>query len=229
MQRGSHDWLDRWNDGEAFRHRCKVVRRNIQRYSSQDHSHNCRSHNLPLRSLCLHRHRNGSHKQRITIRPRASTSHFFCLVQFARAQLVILRRLASASRTSSTFQFQQGSPSATLQVSRIHAPVIARADNGDTVSIAGQGSVSIHPKSVTGSGTFVHKAPDGTVKAMGTWTALQLMSFRSWGNSPGLPANFVGGQAIMLVQLCWRKTSTHCSPKRDLRRWQPAGGSNGKP
>jgi len=36
---------------------------------------------------------------------------------------------------------------------------------------------------------------------MGTWTAIQLMSFRSFGNSPELPSNFVGGQAIMLVQL----------------------------
>ncbi len=75
------------------------------------------------------------------------------------------------------------------------------ADNGDTVALTGQGTLSVFAKSVTGGGTFVHMAPDGTVRAMGTWTAIQLMSFRSFGNSPGLPSNFVGGQALMLVQL----------------------------
>ena len=75
------------------------------------------------------------------------------------------------------------------------------ASNGDTVTVAGQGTLSIFAKSVIGSGTFVHKASDGTVRAMGTWTAIQLMSFRSFGNSSGLPSNFVGGRALMLVQL----------------------------
>jgi hypothetical protein len=75
------------------------------------------------------------------------------------------------------------------------------ADNGDTIALTGHGTLSVFPSSVTGSGTFKHMAPDGTVRAMGTWTALQLMSFRSFGNSPGLPSNFDGGKALMLIQL----------------------------
>ncbi len=83
------------------------------------------------------------------------------------------------------------------------------ADNGDMVAIAGSGSLSLHDKSVTGSGTFVHMAPDGTVRASGTWTAMQLMSFVSYGNSSGFPANFVGGKASMLVQLSVGGTPVH--------------------
>ncbi len=108
----------------------------------------------------------------------------------------------SAHSASSTFQFLAGTgPLCNIAGVSNPCPDIAMADNGDMVLIAGQGTLSIHDKSVTGSGTFVHEAPDGTVKANGTWTAMQLLSFRSWGNSPGLPANFVGGQAKMLVQL----------------------------
>ncbi len=118
--------------------------------------------------------------------------------------------IASADSGSGTFQFLAGTgPLCSIPGVSNPCPDVAMADNGDTVSIAGQGSLSIHAKSVSGSGTFVHKAPGGTVKAMGTWTAMQLMSFRSWGNSPGLPANFVGGQAIMLVQLSVGGTPVH--------------------
>lgn len=88
-------------------------------------------------------------------------------------------------------------------------PDISRSANGDTVAIAGQGTLSVHPKSVTGSGSFVHKAPDGTVKAMGTWKAIRLMSFKSFGNSSGLPSNFVGGLALILVQLSAGGTPVH--------------------
>ena len=107
----------------------------------------------------------------------------------------------AAGHSAASFQFLVGAgPICSLPVPN-PCPDISMASNGDTVSVSGQGTLSIFAKSVTGSGTFVHKAPDGTVRAMGTWTAIQLMSFRSFGNSPGLPSNFVGGQAIMLVQL----------------------------
>jgi len=83
------------------------------------------------------------------------------------------------------------------------------ADSGDTVALTGKGTLSVFPTSVTGSGTFVHMAPDGAVRAMGTWTAIQLMSFKSFGNSPGLPASFVGGQALILIQLSVGGTPVH--------------------
>jgi hypothetical protein len=44
---------------------------------------------------------------------------------------------------------------------------------------------------------------------MGTWSAMQLMSFKSFGNSSGLPSNFVGGLALILVQLSVGGTPVH--------------------
>ena len=80
-------------------------------------------------------------------------------------------------------------------------PDVARADNGDTVDIAGSGTLSIHDKTVTGGGTFVHRAPDGTVRAAGTWTATDLLSFNSYGTQPDLPPNLFGGLARIRVHL----------------------------
>jgi hypothetical protein len=107
----------------------------------------------------------------------------------------------AAGHSTASFQFLVGAGAICNLPVPNPCPDVSMASNGDTVTVAGQGTLSIFPKSVTGSGTFVHKAPDGTVQAMGTWTAIQLMSFRSFGNSSGLPSSFVGGQAIMLVQL----------------------------
>ncbi len=123
--------------------------------------------------------------------------------------LSLILPLGSAAATSTTsFQFLAGAgPLCSLAPNA--CPDIAMADNGDTVAVTGQGTLSIFPSSVTGGGTFVHMAPDGTVRATGTWTALQLMSFRSFGNSPGLPSNFVGGQALMLIQLSVGGTPVH--------------------
>jgi hypothetical protein len=108
-----------------------------------------------------------------------------------------------------TFQFLiAAGPLCSLPVTS-PCPDVSMAANGDTVSLTGQGTLSTHPKSVTGSGTFAHKAPDGSVKAMGTWSATQLMSFESYGNSSGLPSNFVGGKALILVQLSVGGTPVH--------------------
>jgi hypothetical protein len=106
----------------------------------------------------------------------------------------------AAGASTASFKFLAGTePLCSLAPNA--CPDIAMADNGDTVAVTGQGTLSVFPSSVTGGGTFVHMAPDGTVRAKGTWTAIQLMTFRSFGNSPGLPSNFVGGQALMLIQL----------------------------
>jgi len=115
----------------------------------------------------------------------------------------------AAGHSTASFQFLVGAgPLCSLPVPN-PCPDISTADNGDTVALTGQGTLSVFASSVTGSGTFVHMAPDGTVRAMGTWTAIRLMSFRSFGNSPGLPSNFVGGLALILVQLSVGGTPVH--------------------
>ncbi len=85
----------------------------------------------------------------------------------------------------------------------VPCPDVATASNGDTIEIAGEGTLSVHPKSVTGSGGFTHNfAAGGSVS--GTWTATQLLSFKSYGSSPaavGLPPTWEAGKAIIRVQL----------------------------
>lgn len=82
----------------------------------------------------------------------------------------------------------------------VPCPDVATASNGDTIEIAGEGTLSVHPKSVTGSGTFTHNfAGGGSVS--GTWEAIQLLSFKSYGSSPVLPSTWEAGKAIIRVQL----------------------------
>ena len=82
-------------------------------------------------------------------------------------------------------------------------PDVAMAAIGETIEITGAGTLSIHPKSVTGAGTFTHKAADGTtVLATGTWTATQLLTFSSYGAPVGFPfPTFDGGYARMRIHL----------------------------
>lgn len=116
----------------------------------------------------------------------------------------------AAPANAGTFQFLIGTgPLCSIPGVTNPCPDVTRADNGDTVAITGQGTLSFQPSSVAGGGTFVHRAPDGTVKANGTWTAVTLMSFKSFGNSALLPANFVGGKAVILVDLTVGGTVVH--------------------
>jgi hypothetical protein len=81
-------------------------------------------------------------------------------------------------------------------------PDVSFAANGDWIEIIGEGELSIHPKSVTGGGTFVHKDADGNVLAEGTWAAVRLESFQSYGPStPDFPPSWEAGKAIIAVDL----------------------------
>ena len=85
----------------------------------------------------------------------------------------------------------------------IEGPDKTVASNGDTITIAGEGTLSIHSRSVTGGGSFKHTNAAGTVIASGTWSALRLNSFKSFGNStlPTLPPNFEAGLAVIGIHL----------------------------
>ena len=77
----------------------------------------------------------------------------------------------------------------------------AVAENGDTVTIKGSGTFDVVVKSATGGGTFVHKRPDGSVFATGTWSATGLLAFQSYGDATpqGLPASFFGGRVALTI------------------------------
>lgn len=75
------------------------------------------------------------------------------------------------------------------------------APNGDTVELTGSGTLTIHPKSVTGGGTAVHKNRAGSVLGTARWEAVELLSFTSYGSQGDLPPDFEGGLALIRVHL----------------------------
>ncbi|HEV8469335.1 MAG TPA: hypothetical protein VGR46_06970 [Candidatus Limnocylindria bacterium] len=77
----------------------------------------------------------------------------------------------------------------------------AVAENGDTVTLRGNGTFDVVAKTATGGGTFTHKRPDGSVFATGTWSATGLLAFQSYGDATpqGLPASFFGGRAALTI------------------------------
>ena len=83
------------------------------------------------------------------------------------------------------------------------APSKAMAANGDVIELSGTGTLSVFPNAVTGGGTFTHKDAHGNVRASGTWTATELLSFQNYGASPvpGFPATFRAGNALIRVHL----------------------------
>jgi len=75
-------------------------------------------------------------------------------------------------------------------------PCMTQAANGATLTLQGEGTLSIHPKSVTGEGTFSYPG------ASGRFEATQLLSFVSYGTfPPPFPQNFEGGKALIRVHL----------------------------
>ena len=83
-------------------------------------------------------------------------------------------------------------------------PNVARASNGDTIAVSGEGTFSVHPKSVSGGGTFEHTLAGGG-SVSGTWTGDRLVSFAPYGcgvifGNP-LPPNLCGGRMVTTVTL----------------------------
>lgn len=104
---------------------------------------------------------------------------------------------APSDSGSATFQYLAGS-GFLCGLDPTACPDITRADNGDTIEITGSGTLSIHPKSVGGGGTFTHKDSGGNVLGSGTWTAQELISFVPY---LVLPNNLAGGLAVIRVHL----------------------------
>jgi hypothetical protein len=84
-------------------------------------------------------------------------------------------------------------------------PDVARASNGDTVTIAGSGTFNPNPSmKATGGGSFVHQDSTGKIKGFGTWTAEELVSWTPGGFSTAggvLPSGSEGGVAVIRVHI----------------------------
>jgi hypothetical protein len=72
-------------------------------------------------------------------------------------------------------------------------PVIMAADNGDRLELRGEGGFTIWPKEIDGGGTFIHKDATGNEIRRGSWIAVELLSFHSYGGP--------GGQLQLRIEL----------------------------
>ena len=106
---------------------------------------------------------------------------------------------ASTHSATATFGWHVGDQFLAELSSKFGVPSVTMTYNGDTVAINGTGTLGVHPDSVTGGGIFVHRDSSGNIKAKGTWEAISLISFVSYG--PGTPSNLFGGKAVMHVKL----------------------------
>jgi hypothetical protein len=100
--------------------------------------------------------------------------------------------------TSATYAWHTGD-AFLAAVNPAFSPDVAQAPDGDRVVIRGTGTLGIHPKSVSGGGTFTHLSPTGAVRGTGTFTAVELLSFVSYGTSPSTPPSFNSGKALIRV------------------------------
>jgi hypothetical protein len=84
-------------------------------------------------------------------------------------------------------------------------PDVAKASNGDTVTLTGSGTFNPNPSmQATGSGSFVHRDSSGNIKGFGTWTAEELVSWTPGGFSTlggVLPGGSEGGIAVLRVHI----------------------------
>ncbi|HEX9341014.1 MAG TPA: hypothetical protein VF992_07600 [Thermoplasmata archaeon] len=110
-----------------------------------------------------------------------------------------LSGVASAGRPSGVRAFLVGS--GFLCGEEGACPDVSRADNGDTVEIAGDGTFNPATRNATGSGTFVHHLADGTVFAHGTWDVVGLISFKSFGTVDFDGTTIEGGLALLRVAI----------------------------
>jgi hypothetical protein len=98
---------------------------------------------------------------------------------------------------------------------------VARAANGDTFTINGDGTFTPKPKSISGNGgvvaeligevprTFTHRDAQGNVRAEGTWEPTALLSYHSFGPATpeqeaemgGLPPGSEGGKVMFKAAL----------------------------
>lgn len=105
---------------------------------------------------------------------------------------------AGAATSKNAFDFHVGDHFAPP----LADPDVAMAANGETTTVRATGVFDVAAKTASGSGTFDHRAQDGTLLASGTLTITGLTAFQFFGcgvapDGGQLPPNFCGGRAIL--------------------------------
>ncbi len=83
----------------------------------------------------------------------------------------------------------------------VACPAISMADNGDTIAIDGTGTFNPTTRAAGGGGSFTHKNAAGAVVGSGTWTALRVLGFHSYGTDTIAGMLLEGGQVLLRVRL----------------------------
>ncbi len=107
---------------------------------------------------------------------------------------------ASADSSSASYEYHIGD-AFLVSLDPSFGPDVTLAPNGASMTVTGTGTLSVHPKSISGGGTFSYANAAGDVLASGTWTAQDLLSFKVYGTSPILPPTFTAGKAYVRVHL----------------------------
>ncbi len=114
---------------------------------------------------------------------------------------VLLGTVSAAAATEKEFDYHVGDEFLTSL--GFPAGDVAKASNGDTITVTGGGQFELLPNQVDGEGTFQHKDTNGNLLVSGTWEATKLLSFVNFnpGGSSGFPPDFRGGSAVIQVHL----------------------------
>ncbi len=64
-------------------------------------------------------------------------------------------------------------------------PAVVKSADGSSYELTGVGTLNTQSKSVTATGTFTRKSPDGNTLETGIWVATDFVSFSFYGLAPG--------------------------------------------
>jgi len=114
--------------------------------------------------------------------------------------LAVASGLASAA-PAMKWTFHAGD-AALASIDPSFSPVVAMAENGDTLALAGTGNYNPGGR-VTGGGLFWHNDSNGDPVHFGRWSAVKVLSYEDFGNAMvnGLPRNFHGGVLVLSVSI----------------------------
>lgn len=73
-------------------------------------------------------------------------------------------------------------------------PAVVKSADDSTYELSGAGTFNAKSRSVTATGMFTHKSPNGNSLETGIWVANELVSFDSYGVAPG--ARMLAGSAF---------------------------------
>lgn len=81
----------------------------------------------------------------------------------------------------------------------LEGTVVAKAPNGETIEMNGEGVFDGGARTAGGGGTFVHKTPGGDVG--GTYTVTKFIAFQFYGCGFGGNPDLCGGRLLLEVHL----------------------------